>query len=101
MNAQDVVAAIRYGRPGEQFGYGGDGSTFDDLVWSGTDPAPTLDDVKAWSLRVDALATTPKAPPAANAVLGALAALDPATASVADVVNAVKSALAKAGATAV
>lgn len=40
----------------------------------------------------------PPPPPAANAVLGALEMLDPATATVADVVNAVKAALTSSGA---
>jgi hypothetical protein len=46
-----------------------------------------------------ATVTAAQPPAAANAVLGALASLDPDTASVADVVNAVKTALAAAGAT--
>lgn len=40
----------------------------------------------------------PARPPAADAVLGALSELDPATASVADVIGVVKTALADAGA---
>lgn len=50
---------------------------------------------------VDATLPPPAPPGAADLVLGALASLDPATASVADVVDAVKGALAASGASAV
>lgn len=99
MNAKDVVAAIRFGRPGEQFGYGGNGTDLVDLVWSGNEPPPTYDEVVKWDVAAKQMASTPKPPPAADAVLGAIASLDPATASVADVLNAVRAALVKAGAT--
>lgn len=67
MTPEQIVQAILYGRPGEEFVYQGDGSSLDPytaengdacagLLWFGNQPAPTMDDITGWLAEAEATA---------------------------------------------